>query len=85
MNKAELFTAGKIAKNLIYFKKKLNKKKNYKTLLLNKKKELIKLHNIRIDYLELRNISNLKNSVKLQNSKLFFAYYINSIRLIDNY
>ena len=85
LNKAELFKAGKIAKDLIFFKKKLIKKKNYKTLLLNKKKELINLHNIRIDYLELRNISNLKNSTKLRNSKLFLAYYINSIRLIDNY
>ena len=85
LNKAELFKAGKIAKDLIFFKKQLVKKKNYKTLLSNKKKELINLYNIRIDYLELRNISNLKNSVKLRNSKLFFAYYINGIRLIDNH
>ena len=85
LNKAELFKAGKIAKNLIFFKKKLVKSKNLKAFLLNKKKELIDLYNIRIDYLELRNISNLKNSVKLKNSKLFFAYYMNSVRLIDNY
>ena len=85
LSKADLFIAGKIAKDLIFFKKKLVKRKNYKTLLLNKKKELINLYNIRIDYLELRNISNLKNSVKLRNSKLFLAYYMNSIRLIDNY
>ena len=85
LNKADLFKAGKIAKDLIFFKKKLIKKKNYKTLLLNKKKELINLYNIKIDYLDLRNISNLKNSIKVQNSKLFFAYYLNGIRLIDNY
>ena len=85
LNKAELFKAGKIAKNLIFFKKRLVKSKNLKTFLLNKKKELIDLYNIKIDYLELRNISNLKNSVKLRNSKLFFAYYMNSVRLIDNY
>ena len=85
LNKTDLFKAGKIAKNLIFFKKKLTKYKNYKTFLLNKKKELINLYNIKIDYLELRNISNLKNSVKLRNAKLFFAYYMNSIRLIDNY
>ena len=85
LNKTDLFKAGKIAKNLIFFKKKLTKYKNYKTFLLNKKKELINLYNIKIDYLELRNISNLKNSVKLRNSKLFFAYYMNGVRLIDNY
>ena len=85
LNKTDLFKAGKIAKNLIFFKKKLTKYKNYKTFLFNKKKELINLYNIKIDYLELRNISNLKNSVKLRNSKLFFAYYMNGVRLIDNY
>ena len=61
------------------------KNKNLKTYISNKKKELINLYNIKIDYLELRNISNLKNSVKLKNSKIFFAYYINGVRLIDNY
>ena len=85
LNKVEIFKAGKIAKDLISFKKKLIKRKNYKILLSNKKKELINLYNIRIEYLELRNISNLQNSVKLRNAKLFFAYYMNSIRLIDNY
>ena len=85
LNKAELLKAGNIAKNLIFFKKELVKSKNLKAFLLNKKKELIDLYNIKIDYLELRNSSNLKNSVKLKNSKLFFAYHINSIRLIDNY
>ena len=85
LNKTELLKAGKIAKNLISFKKKLIKNKNLKMFLSNKKKELINLYNIKIDYLELRNISNLKNTNKLRNSKLFFAYYINNVRLIDNY
>ena len=85
LNKAEISKAGKIARDLIFFKKKLIKKKNYKTLLLNKKKELINLHNIKIDYLELRNISNLKSTVQIRKSKLFIAYYINRVRLIDNY
>ena len=85
LKKTDLFKARKIAKNLIFFKKKLTKYKNYKTFLLNKKKELINLYNIKIDYLELRNIYNLKNSVKLRNSKLFFAYHMNGVRLIDNY
>tara|TARA_B100001057_G_scaffold265058_1_gene265288 strand:- start:895 stop:1707 length:813 start_codon:yes stop_codon:yes gene_type:complete len=85
LNKAELLKAGTIAQDLILFKKKLINNKDLKKSLLNKKKELISLYNIKIDYLELRNISNLKNSVNLRNSKLFFAYYMSGIRLIDNY
>ena len=85
LNKAELFKAGKIAKDLIFFKKKLIKNKDLKRFLSNKKNELIDLYNIRIDYLELRNIYNLKNSIELKNSKLFFAYYMNDVRLIDNF
>ena len=60
LNKAELLKARNIAQNLISFKKGLNNKKNLKNFLTNKKKELIKLYNIKIDYLELRKISNLK-------------------------
>ena len=41
--------------------------------------------NINIEYLELRNKKNLKISNTIQNSKLFIAYYINKIRLIDNF
>ena len=85
LNKTELLKAGNIAKDLISFKKKLSNKKNLKMILSNKKKELINLYKIKVDYLELRSISNLKSSNKLKNSKLFFAYYINKIRLIDNF
>ena len=41
--------------------------------------------NIKLDYLELRNKFNLKVSNKVKNSKLFVAYYINKVRLIDNF
>ena len=85
LNKDNLLKAANITKNLISFKKKLINKKNFKIFLSKKKNELIKLYDIKVDYLELRKISNLKNSNKLRNSKLFFAYYINNIRLIDNY
>ena len=50
-----------------------------------RKKELISLFNIKFDYLELRNTFDLKNSKKYKDSKLFVAYYINKIRLIDNF
>ncbi len=85
LKKNNLNKAGKIAKNLIIFKKKLFKKENLKDLIFIKKKQLEKKYNIKIDYLELRNIKNLKLTNKIKNAKIFIAYYINKVRLIDNF
>ena len=41
-------------------------------------------YKIKIDYLELRNVNNLKISSTKKNSRLFIAYYLNNVRLIDN-
>ncbi len=76
--------AQKIAENLTFFKKRI-KNKNIKDLLSKKKKELKRLYKIKIDYLELRSKKNLKISNSIQNSKIFIAYYINKVRLIDNF
>ena len=48
------------------------------------KKKLEMSLKIKIDYLELRNIKNLKISKTKNNSRLFIAYYLNNVRLIDN-
>ena len=48
------------------------------------RKELENNYKIKIDYLELRNINNLKISDTKKNSRLFIAYYLNKVRLIDN-
>ena len=85
LNKKNLFKAGNVAQDLISFKKKLIKYKNLKISFLNKWKELEKRYKIKIEYFELRNIYNLKISHKVKNSKIFIAYYINRIRLIDNF
>ena len=50
-----------------------------------KKKELKKKYNIMIDYLELRNTKNLYLTNKTKNAKIFVGYYINRVRLIDNF
>ena len=50
-----------------------------------KKKELKKKYDIKIDYLELRNVKNLRQTKKIKNAKIFVAYYINKVRLIDNF
>jgi pantoate--beta-alanine ligase len=84
LNKNELIKAGKIAKSLLLLKKK-SLKKNINNVLTNKKKELSNLFNISIDYLELRNIYNLKKTDKIKKSKLFIAYQIKKVRLIDNF
>ena len=50
-----------------------------------KQNELKKNYDIKIDYLELRNAKNLKLTNKITNAKIFIAYYISKVRLIDNY
>ena len=85
LKKDNLIKAGKIAQNLISFKKQFSKKKISKKLILTKKKELIKKFNIKIEYLEIRNKNNLQPSYNIKNSKILIAYYLNKIRLIDNF
>ena len=54
-------------------------------MIYSKKNELKKMYGIKIDYLELRNTKNLRLTYKIKNAKIFIAYYINNVRLIDNY
>ena len=84
LSKKELKQAGQISKYLfkLKFSLKKNKIQNY---LLNKKKELQKKFNIKIDYLEIRNEKNLTTLTKNKKIRLFVAYYINKVRLIDNF
>ena len=85
LKKNDHFNAGKIARTLISFKKKFFKKKITNKLIFTKKKEIEKLYGVNIEYLELRNKKNLKLSNKINNSKIFLAYYIKNVRLIDNF
>ena len=56
-----------------------------KKIIILKRKELEKEFNISIEYFELRNKFNLNKSNEIKNSKIFIAYYLNEIRLIDNF
>tara|TARA_B100000401_G_scaffold428250_1_gene360658 strand:+ start:26 stop:838 length:813 start_codon:yes stop_codon:yes gene_type:complete len=85
LKKNELKKAGRLAKSLISFKKSLKKKNNIKKLINNKKKLINNQFNVKVEYLELRDMHNLKITNKLKNSKLFIAYNLNKIRLIDNF
>ena len=49
------------------------------------KKELIHKFNIKIEYLECRNLIDLSTSLYNKPFKLFVAYYLDSVRLIDNF
>ena len=70
---------------LFQFKKFLKNNKKTKYLLQKKTTFLKKNFGIKIDYLEIRKKNNLKSSSNIKNSKIFIAYYINKVRLIDNF
>ncbi len=84
LNKSSLNAAANIYKKLAYIKGNIKNKKNILSFLISQKKELKNKYKIKIDYLELRNIKNLKPSNTKKNSRLFIAYYLNDVRLIDN-
>ena len=65
-------------------KKIIKSKKNKNKYLFNVKNNLQKKYKIKIEYLELRNVNNLRLSNVVNRSKIFVAYYLNEVRLIDN-
>jgi len=85
LSKNELNKARKIANYLFKLKSSLKKNNQIHKCILIKKKELIKKFNIKIDYMEVRNEKNLTTSIKNKKFRLFVAYYINKVRLIDNF
>ena len=84
LKKRSLNIAANIFIELKKIKKNIKKQKNIEEYLKRKIKYLTRKNNIKIDYLELRNEKNLVNSKVVHKSKLFIAYYINKVRLIDN-
>ena len=84
LNNKQFAIASNIYKYLYILSKKI--KKNYKLFKINSiKKDLISLGANKIDYIEFLNIKNFNNNKSVKNRfRLFIAYYINNIRLIDN-
>ena len=74
-----------LSRSLIKLKRSLTKNKKIKQNLRIQMKYFEKFLKIKIEYLELRSIKNLKISNTVRGSRLFVAYYINNIRLIDNF
>ena len=85
LNSRDLIIAGKIAKKIFVLKKLIKDKKNIIKFLLKEKNKLQKTFNINIEYLELRNKKNLLISKKVSKSNIFISYYLNGVRLIDNF
>jgi pantoate--beta-alanine ligase len=85
LSKKNLATAGKIAKKLKSFKNKLKNNQNFKRKINDLKTKLVEKYNIKLEYLELRNEKDLSVFKKKNKFRLFVAYYINKVRLIDNF
>ncbi len=85
LSKNNLNKAGNIAKEIINLKSLLKKKKNKKIFLEKKKGQIENFFKIKFEYLELRNQKNLKISNTSKQSKIFISYYLNKVRLIDNF
>jgi pantoate--beta-alanine ligase len=86
LSKKSFVTSGIISKKLLKLKKEIVKNtKNYKKLIFIFKKDLSKNFDIKIEYLECRNTHNLSTNILNKPFKLFVAYYIDNVRLIDNF
>ena len=93
LDRADLKTSGLIANELLRLKSLLHKKdcldivssKRSKKLIQKSKKFLINRFNIKIEYLECRNLITLTTNLNNKPFKLFVAYYLNNVRLIDNF
>ena len=93
LDKKSIKTAGLIANKLIKLKHSIKKKNKHRFFDIKKLSELIKKKkliftnkfNIKIEYLECRNLINLNNNIHNKPFKIFIAYYLNNVRLIDNF
>ena len=85
LKKKDINKAQKLSENLFFYKKRLGKKRIVETKLKIYKKKLEQKYKVNIDYLELRSKIDLSRSNLTKNSKLFVAYFINNVRLIDNF
>ena len=85
LDKNDLKRVENISKQFQKLKKEAKKYKNINKFLIKSKRKFEKIFNIKIEYLENRNLKNLKNSSKYLGSKIFLSYYFKGIRFIDNF
>jgi pantothenate synthetase len=85
LNKSQIIKAEKFTQRIIAFKKRVKTMKVTPQILDKEKSELSKLFKVKIQYFELRNTYNFKVSNMIKNSKIFVAFFIGKVRLIDNF
>ena len=84
LTKQEFQVASKVYHYIVYIKKKLRAKK----IFISKKEIEKKINDLgvkNINYIEFRDLKDLKKRNKISNTtNIFIAYYLRNIRLIDN-
>ena len=85
LNKNEIKIASLIANKLIVYKNKIKKNIKNSNHLNQVQNFLNNKFKIKIDYLEIRDKKKLSKNFNKNNFKIFIAYHINKIRLIDNF
>ena len=84
LTKSEFKIASKVYHYIVYIKKKLRAKK----IFISKKEIEKKINDLgvkNINYIEFRDLKDLKKRNKISNTtNIFIAYYLRNIRLIDN-
>ena len=86
LSKNDKILAIKVFKFLRNEKKIIKRKKIKKINLHHIKKKILNFGIKRIDYVTALNLSSLKNAKKFsENFNFFCAFYINNVRLIDNF
>ena len=84
LNKKQIEIACSIAKKLMKFRLSINNNITISKNLSTLKNEILK-YKIKLDYLEIRNKTNLTKKFNKYNFKIFIAYYLKNVRLIDNF
>ena len=85
LSKNNLKIASSISKQLNLLKNKIKKNYKFQKEINYYKNYLTKKYNVKIDYLEIRNEKDLSTFNKNKKFRLFVAYHLSGIRLIDNY
>ena len=86
LSKYDKILASKVFKTLRNEKFLIKRKKIKKINLFNVKNKILKMGIKKVDYIEALNLKSLKKAKKFnENFNIFLAFYIGSVRLIDNF
>ncbi len=80
----DITKASKVAKFLKKFRFLIKKDLKNRDKIFNIIKNINKM-NIKVEYLEIKNMNNLTNKYNKNNFKIFISFFINGVRLIDNF